>query len=50
MSGGRPPTKTLREKRSVTSEPCDCGDERAGEPIEMVGPSPKPPPPASSDM
>ena len=31
MSGGRPPTKTLREYRSWLSEPTECGDERAGE-------------------
>lgn len=34
ISGGRPPTNTLREKRSVTSEPCEWGDDRAGEPID----------------
>lgn len=31
MSGGRPPTNTLREYRSWLSEPTECGEERAGE-------------------
>ena len=48
MSGGRPPTNTLRENLSVTSEPCEFGDDLAGEPIGMVAPSTKPP--ASSVM
>lgn len=39
ISGGNPPTKTLREKRSLTSEPCECGDERVGELIGSVRPS-----------
>lgn len=43
ISGGRPPTNTLREKRSFTSELCDCGDERAGELIGNGKPSAKPP-------
>lgn len=42
MSGGRPPTNTLREKRSFTSELCDCGDDRAGELIGKLRPSPNP--------
>lgn len=46
MSGGNPPTNTFRENRSGTSEPCDCGDDRAGDPIDSEGPSTKPP----SDM
>jgi hypothetical protein len=33
ISGGSPPTKTLREKRSPLSELFECGDERAGDPI-----------------
>lgn len=43
MSGGNPPTKTFREKRSLTSEFCDCGDERAGELIGRARPSTYPP-------
>lgn len=39
MSGGSPPTNTFREKRSVMSEFCDCGDERAGEPSGSDNPS-----------
>lgn len=40
MSGGKPPTNTLREKRSVTSDPCEWGDDRAGEPMDgKVNPS-----------
>ena len=31
MSGGRPPTNTLREKRSPVSEACERGEEREGE-------------------
>lgn len=31
MSGGRPPTKTLREKRSPVSDPWLCGEERDGD-------------------
>lgn len=34
MSGGKPPTNTLREKRSFTSDPCECGDDLAGDPID----------------
>lgn len=48
MSGGNPPTKTLREKRSPLSDPCECGEERAGEPSWILLPSMKPPPPDSS--
>lgn len=36
MSGGSPPTKTLRLNRSPCSEPADTGDERAGEPRALT--------------
>lgn len=33
ISGGSPPTKTLRENLSPLSDPCEFGDERLGDPI-----------------
>lgn len=49
ISGGNPPTKTFREKRSPLSDPCEWGDERAGDPIVCkLLPSRKFPPPLSS--
>ena len=38
ISGGKPPTNTFLENFSPLSEPCECGEERAGDPI--CSPSP----------
>lgn len=40
MSGGRPPTNTLRENLSPPSEPCECGEDLEG---ELKGCAPNPP-------
>lgn len=48
MSGGNPPTNTLRENLSPPSLPCECGDDRAGDPmgnVELLSTNP-----ASSEM
>lgn len=34
ISGGSPPTNTLREKRSFVSDVCECGEDRDGEFID----------------
>ena len=48
ISGGKPPTNTFLENRSPPSDPCECGDERAGDPSGKEVPSTKPP--ASSEI
>lgn len=43
ISGGNPPTKTFRENLSPLSEPCEWGEERAGDPIGRLLLSMNPP-------